>query len=800
MAPNNDCTVVKVEINESMPNGITTDPMSEPCSICLDIFHHKRLEIWYNIYDYIQPEIPGLTLEDCKFLFHRCPPPLPEYEVNLCTFCAHLRLECLVETSLYDLHISRSRMPKASLGNKPGGYLKVLLDRVSDTVARKNSCSLCALIAAVFTGRNSVDPSQHAVLEITPYTMSKITFRARDKSGDETYGISLHGNHYSDKIKNPGSMLDCSVSSHIDWPAVTQWITESLDGVKKKPQSYELNKPPDEFRVIDVQELRVVLAPTPCEYMCLSYVWGRTTSFHATSRNISRLERPNSLANPHLPRTIRDAIKACALLGGKYLWVDRLCILQDDDSPSKKVQIDAMGDIYKGTLLTLVALEGTDSDYGLHGVSPDLERTINYRLQIGGKEFFKYPTSLYQSCDNSTWDTRGWTFQERILSPRLLFFTANSIYYESDTQNEIYDPIYDQAGSSYEEMVSEIQYRNFGIEEDIVNGFAGALEEFVGKGNHRFSMSLVHFDEAITWNRTGSSPAVLCATRGSTVFPSWSWVSIRGFVWFVDGLNAVPVASWAVIDGMASEFRWLKAGDENHLHEDAIAVGTLLWSHDCLRTPIPLDLKTSSGYDVYLELFRQKFPTQGVFNAASGVWPGGQQGFPDLRERFTQQQIEAGRQSLSILAHSQTIVLALIPPRRRDDKWGLHYQGQDVGTMAFDLRAKHDEALRHTNLDNEPQKMEFLALSVSWVFAEPEENYWYKNPVDELDDTGNFKATNLGYYLEKDKRSRLEDFSMSVMAIETTDDGISRRLGFGRISFIKWLTILNPTFKSIVLQ
>lgn len=57
-----------------------------------------------------------------------------------------------------------------------------------------------------------------------------------------------------------------------------------------------------------------------------------------------------------------------SLLGERYLWVDALCIVQDDNA-SKQSMIERMHVIYQNAFLTLFVATGTDANAGLSGVS-----------------------------------------------------------------------------------------------------------------------------------------------------------------------------------------------------------------------------------------------------------------------------------------------------------------------------------------------------------------------------------------------------------------------------------------------
>ncbi|KXH51918.1 heterokaryon incompatibility protein, partial [Colletotrichum nymphaeae SA-01] len=100
-------------------------------------------------------------------------------------------------------------------------------------------------------------------------------------------------------------------------------------------------------------------------YVALSYVWGQASSATATLANIAALQTPGALNGQDIPSTIRDAMELTRILGERYLWVDRLCIVQDDND-AKPAQLQGMADIYGGAALTIVAAQGRGADEPLH--------------------------------------------------------------------------------------------------------------------------------------------------------------------------------------------------------------------------------------------------------------------------------------------------------------------------------------------------------------------------------------------------------------------------------------------------
>jgi hypothetical protein len=137
---------------------------------------------------------------------------------------------------------------------------------------------------------------------------------------------------------------------------------------------------PDNLRLIDVRSRTIVKAPHPkgLYYLTLSYVWG-TEHMElesgmkpvVTNRADIRTTKSGEEATPLpqlLPKTIEDAISLTTSLGYRYLWVDALCIVQDDPSRVKKRYLDQMDAVYNCSALTIAAASGRHADCGIPGI------------------------------------------------------------------------------------------------------------------------------------------------------------------------------------------------------------------------------------------------------------------------------------------------------------------------------------------------------------------------------------------------------------------------------------------------
>jgi hypothetical protein len=95
----------------------------------------------------------------------------------------------------------------------------------------------------------------------------------------------------------------------------------------------------------------------------LSYLWGRVETLLLLVANKTQLMRPRMLETLRsaIPRTIRDALDLVKLIGEKYLWVDCLCLVQDDPEDMKN-GIANMDSVYEGSIVCIVTAAGYDGD------------------------------------------------------------------------------------------------------------------------------------------------------------------------------------------------------------------------------------------------------------------------------------------------------------------------------------------------------------------------------------------------------------------------------------------------------
>ncbi|KAI1369109.1 heterokaryon incompatibility protein-domain-containing protein [Xylaria arbuscula] len=196
--------------------------------------------------------------------------------------------------------------------------------------------------------------------------------------------------------------LKCCDTTH-NHPAAPARLTSRMQSIMRRGL----------FRVINTSTGFIETLHFHAKFVALSYVWGPAPD-QANSQPLG--SRPLSAHPP----TIRDAAVLSSSLGFEWLWVDRVCIDQTNES-EKLVLIPYMKDIFAAAELTIVAACGDSAQSGLLG-SIESPREIEKPL-VSISSVAILPASLpLKSClEKSIWAERGWTFEEYIFSKRLLF-------------------------------------------------------------------------------------------------------------------------------------------------------------------------------------------------------------------------------------------------------------------------------------------------------------------------------------------------------------------------------------------
>lgn len=169
-------------------------------------------------------------------------------------------------------------------------------------------------------------------------------------------------------------------------------------------------------------------------YFTLSHCWGSSQPLRLTKDNISLLSKPSPVYR--LPKTYGHALAIVNSLGHKYLWIDSLCIIQDDDQ-DWETESSIMGYIYNHAVCNIAAAWAAGSGDGCFStrdpttvcptfITPGFKVDDSSTFQISGGIDFPYYNDITQAPLNK----RGWVVQERYLAWRQLSFAKRQLYWE----------------------------------------------------------------------------------------------------------------------------------------------------------------------------------------------------------------------------------------------------------------------------------------------------------------------------------------------------------------------------------
>ena len=102
---------------------------------------------------------------------------------------------------------------------------------------------------------------------------------------------------------------------------------------------------------IDPWCLRLDARPTLKPYIALSHCWGDVSAIFTTTKATFE-DRLLEIPWSKLPKSFQDAISITRAIHVEYLWIDSLCIIQDD-SEDWKAESVKMAEVYSGAYLTI---------------------------------------------------------------------------------------------------------------------------------------------------------------------------------------------------------------------------------------------------------------------------------------------------------------------------------------------------------------------------------------------------------------------------------------------------------------
>lgn len=169
-------------------------------------------------------------------------------------------------------------------------------------------------------------------------------------------------------------------------------------------------------------------------YTALSYCWGKPEVHHVLKTTTANLTKHGEgIEFRSLPQTLQDAVQITSGLGFNFLWIDALCIIQDDEDDWSR-EAATMCQVYSNAALTLIASGSSGSSEGIFRY-----QSYSKARKLAYKDTFVYVRpdlarehSPFGIDDGWPWNDeplskRAWTLQEAVLSNRVLSFTRQEL-------------------------------------------------------------------------------------------------------------------------------------------------------------------------------------------------------------------------------------------------------------------------------------------------------------------------------------------------------------------------------------
>lgn len=352
-------------------------------------------------------------------------------------------------------------------------------------------------------------------------------------------------------------------------------------------------RPPEDIPrwLIDTHQQCVVPGVSADRYMALSYVWPETRgspdppdpslagsspckqhTLLLDNATISDFQTVGFLDNENvtqrIPMVIRHAMRLAHVLGLRYLWVDRLCIVQNDSGEGGTLsQVAKMDKIYAGAYLTYIGAASEEiyekrllSDWPSFTTSRyddwDTPRAGD-NSNLSNEQTTGAISAHYALLSNSNWGKRGWTYQEQILCNRALVILDEGFFWDchycvwdgidlhpsEDLADGLLRADMGQHFSTrwwpdfglYLDLICPYNGRNFTYPQDAILGISGILNALGNSfpGGFIFGLPRLFLDHALLWQPFGTADRRMDRTEDGTIhssLPSWSWCGWQVFV------------------------------------------------------------------------------------------------------------------------------------------------------------------------------------------------------------------------------------------------------------------------------
>ncbi|KAJ8702059.1 hypothetical protein PTI98_000808 [Pleurotus ostreatus] len=389
-------------------------------------------------------------------------------------------------------------------------------------------------------------------------------------------------------------------------------------------------KPPLPTRVLDVQKERLYETNhTPGRYIALSHTWGGQVEGRTLKGNLK--ERLKGFSFDTLPLNFRDAIKVTKALGMRYLWIDSLCIVQDDADDWER-EAKTMTGLYMNSWITIAASRAPDSAAGFLG-RRDVPKAIKMPGE-GGEYFYVCPNVALrfdEAVFGAPLNRRAWVVQERVLSPRTLHFTRSQVYWQCACKT-LAEDMNHQANPDDKLSTTQTPRALFeGVKGKTPQAWWALLENYTACGLTYHSDKLIAIHGIVSWMTSKFGLRFLAGVWEDSAsvgllwvaadregleplseirVPSWSWASKKGPIKHIKMLGDYEDNTSTYITG-GSSTEESQTAEPLVLHADLCSLQSGLRFGPLRTSYLPFEFEKSNARYRRIEDPREKLGVRG---------------------------------------------------------------------------------------------------------------------------------------------------------------------------------------------
>ncbi|KAI0420361.1 HET-domain-containing protein [Xylaria grammica] len=376
--------------------------------------------------------------------------------------------------------------------------------------------------------------TQHPSTQSDVYLLTGVAF-----SVETTHDT---GKELTPRLPNPSSGSKRSLD------VVSSWVRKCHDTHDDCPR----DETPLPSRILEVGEsgdsIKLV-EPVDGQrgrYASLSYCWGDAVNFTTTRQSLNARRQGIELSD--IPKTFLDAVIICRHLDIRYLWIDSLCVCQDDADDWAR-QSAYMSDVYTNAYIVIAVNHARNSSQGIFHDRTWLFTMLDHPVLGQGVH-----ARLISNHDEYDWNRRGflqeplskrgWAFQERLLARRTLHYNTEQMYFECDQgvlgedgsfqdsrhlRKCEYTPVLRLKGVSlWYYLIEDFASRQLTKTSDKSLAISGLGKLFARRFQAEYVAGLwsTAIVEGLAWK--GFTRKIQAAAPNECIGPSWSWTSYDG--------------------------------------------------------------------------------------------------------------------------------------------------------------------------------------------------------------------------------------------------------------------------------